>query len=85
MDMMGRLAGTLPGGPDDPIGTMPGLRSSPYGLQSTGGQNRFLAIDPEDGMVYSVGRNTVTGDLVEWRPFLCESVLPALPGIAREL
>ena len=61
-------------------GTMPQSRlgPSPYELQSTGGQNRFLAIDPEDGATYSVGWKR--GELVEWRPFLCESVVPTLPG-----
>jgi hypothetical protein len=52
--------------------------TGPGELQSTGGRNRFLAIDPEDGATYSVGISN--GQWVEWRPFLCESVLPALPG-----
>ena len=51
--------------------------STPHELQSTGGLNRFLAIDPEDGCTYSVG--WYQGELVEWRPFLCESVVAALP------
>ena len=54
------------------------LGTDHYELQSTGGRNRFLAVDPADGATYSVG--WMQGELVEWRPFLCESVIPMLPG-----
>ena len=62
------------------MGTLPQsrLETSQYELQSTGGRNRFLAIDPDDGATYSVGWRH--GQLVEWRPFLCESVVPLLTG-----
>jgi hypothetical protein len=56
--------------------------SSP-GLQSQGGRNRFLAIDPEDGSTYTVGRRE--GQWVEWRPFLCECILPTLPEAEVEM
>ncbi len=52
--------------------------TGPGELQSTGGRNRFLAVDPGDGATYSVGLSD--GKWIEWRPFLCESVLPTLPG-----
>jgi hypothetical protein len=47
-------------------------------LQSTGGRNRFLAVDPESGTTFSVG--TQHGRLVEWRPFACENVAAVLPN-----
>jgi hypothetical protein len=57
--------------------------TDPGRLQSTGGQNRFLAVDPEDGAVYSVGRQD--GEFVEWRPFLCESASPTFVGASVEV
>jgi len=62
------------------MGTIPQSRldTHQYELQSTGGRNRFLAVDPDDGTTYSVGFRHA--ELVEWRPFLCESVAPLLPG-----
>jgi hypothetical protein len=68
-DGHGKATGTIP---QSRLGTYQ------YELQSTGGRNRFLAVDPEDGATYSVGWKG--GELVEWRPFLCESVVPLLPG-----
>lgn len=51
-------------------------------LQSTGGRNRFLAIDPETGATHSVGM--LGGRMVEWRPFVCESVSSVLPRTTLE-
>jgi hypothetical protein len=45
--------------------------SMPF-LQSAGGANRFLAVDPRTGALCSVGREG--GKWVEWRPFLFESL-----------
>ncbi|WP_170068014.1 DUF4062 domain-containing protein [Lentzea guizhouensis] len=52
-------------------------------LQSTGGRNRFLAVDPETGTTLSVGRQR--GRFVEWRPFVCESVTAVLPNTTLQL
>jgi hypothetical protein len=45
--------------------------SMPF-LQSTGGANRFLAVEPPTGALCSVGRDGTKW--VEWRPFLFESL-----------
>jgi len=47
-------------------------------LQSEGGKNRFLGIDPQTGATFSVGM--VNGAWVEWRPFYFESVLSSIPS-----
>lgn len=52
-------------------------------LQSSGGRNRFLAVDPGDGRTYSVGRHR-GGVIVQWRPFLCENALAAFPDCSFE-
>jgi serine/threonine protein kinase len=46
-------------------------------LESEGGQNRFLGIDPQTGDAYSVGLKS--GKWVKWRPFIFESILSSLP------
>lgn len=54
-------------------------------LQSSGGSNRFLGVDPERGELFSVGM--LAGRLVEWRPFLAEDVRRRFPSatlIARD-
>jgi hypothetical protein len=53
-------------------------RSIGPALQSTGGRNRFLAVDPETGTTHSVGWSG--SHVVEWRPFWCESVIGSLPN-----
>lgn len=47
-------------------------------LQSEGGKNRFLGIDPQTGATFSVGM--VNGTWIEWRPFYFESVLNSIPS-----
>src|SRR2546430_14177224 len=75
-----RATGTFPVPRSDFITVTPNTQpeTGVQKLQSAGGQNRFLAIDPADGATYSVGKSN--GEMVEWRPFWCESVIPALPG-----
>ncbi len=51
---------------------------APVALQSEGGRNRFLGIDPESGYCYSVGK--VDGRWLEWRSFLPESILDTFPN-----
>jgi hypothetical protein len=55
------------------------LAGDPVPLASSGGSNRFLAVSPQDGRTYSVGRLR-DGRLTVWRPFVCESALAAFPS-----
>jgi hypothetical protein len=47
-------------------------------LQSEGGRNRFLGIEPMSGEIFSVGRDGTRW--VQWRPFLFESIGSAFPA-----
>lgn len=47
-------------------------------LESEGGKNRFLGIDPLNGEVFSVGRRA--SGWVQWRPFVFESIEALLPA-----
>jgi hypothetical protein len=58
--------------------TTPGGVPPAQSLQSEGGANRFLAIDPATGASFSVGRSH-RGRWVQWRPFRFESLSCALP------
>lgn len=78
--------GSIALGFSEPSASLPGTSGPLPALQSTGGANRFLGIFPDDGTLYSVGRlPDHDGPLVEWRPFLSESIVRSFPNVSFEL
>lgn len=62
-----------------PAHEAPTTRGAPAALQSEGGTNRFLGIDPHTGEAFSVGR-AGGHRWVVWRPFQFESLAPLQPA-----